>query len=431
MRIGCADGYLFADERPLLGVDRAALRLLPLLEALGAGGIALGPDVRADDLRALLALASRRDLQHLDIGAANQALSKEGARDTRFLEAYSASSSPSPPESCTDSSTASGPKTKRGVKVAGGVYDEVFEHLSEVMLRFLRGEVFFFEETKSIVERILVSLKSNAATVFSASQQITSRSDLFQFRHSIRVGCLAVDFARALTNDEALMFRIGAAAVLHDVGKRDVPPEVLRCPGRLEGEMLEAMRRHPELGARLLMQMPDADPLAVAIAFGHHRRGDHEGYPEAVHRAELSAATRIIKICDVYEALTSKRPYKPGMPPRRAFRVMIAMEGHFDLALLHRFILQTGLWPVGSRVKFESGATARVVGQTGHLDLPIVVMDGEEVPLNLRTIGDSGPGRITALAREYGNMDFESQTASIFVPCAPAVEDASGGPGAG
>jgi HD-GYP domain-containing protein (c-di-GMP phosphodiesterase class II) len=268
--------------------------------------------------------------------------------------------------------------------VSERVYEGLFDHLTEVMLRLVRGELHFLEETQAEVERTLSRLSEDAASVFDTIQRETSRSDVFQFRHSIRVGCLALEFARALTDDRELLLRLGTAALLHDVGKRDVPPEVLRHPGRLSGEMLEAMRQHPRYGARLLLRMPDSDPLAVAIAFCHHRRSDGGGYPESVDLAELSLATHVVKICDVYEALTAERPYKPRMTPRRAYRVMIGMSGQLDPALLHRFIDVVGVWPVGERVRLRSGAVGRVVAQTGCHDRPVIRLEGERDPVDLR-----------------------------------------------
>jgi HD-GYP domain-containing protein (c-di-GMP phosphodiesterase class II) len=122
----------------------------------------------------------------------------------------------------------------------------------------------------------------------------------------------------------------------------------------------------------MLLDAPNSDPMAVSIAFGHHRTTTGGGYPDTLHRPDLSLATKIVKICDVYEALTAVRPYKPRMSPTRAYRIMIAMQDHFDAPVLKRFIQVNGIYPTGTRVRLSDGSVARVERQTKAPLLPVV-----------------------------------------------------------
>jgi HD-GYP domain-containing protein (c-di-GMP phosphodiesterase class II) len=207
--------------------------------------------------------------------------------------------------------------------------------------------------------------------------------DAFTFGHSIRVCFLALDFARTMTQDEALLQRIGLAALLHDVGKAWVPFEILHAKGRLSPEERAEMERHTTYGAEILLGAEACDPLAVATAFGHHRMRQGGGYPRTIHEARQSTVLKIVKICDVYEALTAVRPYKPRMSPTRAYRLMLSMEGHFDRALLRHFISTNGFYPTGGRVRLSTGDTARVSRQTADPCRPVVdievMRDGEIV----------------------------------------------------
>ena len=135
------------------------------------------------------------------------------------------------------------------------------------------------------------------------------------------------------------------------------------------------MDKHTTHGGEILLDIDDTDPMAVASAFGHHRTLDNRGYPSTIHYVRLSAGTKIVKICDVYEALTAVRPYKPPMSPTRAYRIMMSMDNHFDRRLLREFITVNGIFPVGSRVRLSTGEIARVVRQAPALQHPVVQVE--------------------------------------------------------
>jgi HD-GYP domain-containing protein (c-di-GMP phosphodiesterase class II) len=196
---------------------------------------------------------------------------------------------------------------------------------------------------------------------------------------------LALNFARSLVEDEDLLLRIGLASLLHDIGKARVPFEVLHSTGALTPEERAEMNKHTTHGAEILLGLPKADPLSIATAFGHHRTLGGGGYPSCLHAPGDAIGTQIVKICDVYEALTAVRPYKPKMRPVRAYRVMISMKDHFSPGLLRRFIEVNGVYPAGSLVRLSTGERARVLRQSADLLLPLVHLenDGEPAPQRL------------------------------------------------
>ena len=124
--------------------------------------------------------------------------------------------------------------------------------------------------------------------------------------------------------------------------------------------------------------------MSIATAFGHHRTMDFAGYPKTIHEYRQSMVTRIVKICDVYEALTAARPYKRPITPTRAYRIMVGMGNHFDLRLLRKFIEVNGVFPNGQLLEMSSGEVARVQQQGSKLLLPTVemIMDLEGNPLS-------------------------------------------------
>ncbi|MFH0944592.1 MAG: HD domain-containing phosphohydrolase, partial [Planctomycetota bacterium] len=242
----------------------------------------------------------------------------------------------------------------------------------------------------ALVEGVLRTLDQDARAFLNLARY--EEYDAFTFGHSIRVCALAVLFARDLSSDDELVRRIGVASVLHDVGKARLPFELLHSKGVFTADERREMQKHTIFGGELLAEMEECDPMAIAVAFGHHRTEDGRGYPQTAVPLPLSAATRIVKICDVYEALTALRPYKPRVSPATAYRTMLEMEGHFEPRLLRRFIKLNGIYPTGSRVVLSSGEVAMVERQTSRPESPVVevetTIDGEELERRQRRLVD-------------------------------------------
>jgi len=145
--------------------------------------------------------------------------------------------------------------------------------------------------------------------------------------------------------EPARVHRAGMAGLLHDVGKAMIPLAILNKPGRLNDKELTIMRRHPLAGAQLLMGV-NADQDLLEAALYHHEKVDGSGYPHGLKGEAIPLYARMTSICDVYDALTSHRPYRQGWPPARAIRYMLTRRGQFDRKLLHSFIHIPGLYPV-------------------------------------------------------------------------------------
>ena len=277
------------------------------------------------------------------------------------------------------------------------LYQKTVSLLQDSMVRVCHGSDLAIDETRGYVEAILDRLTIDATSMMSISRY--ERYDAYTFGHSIRVCFLALNFAKSLFADQKMLIRVGGAALLHDIGKAWVPFEVLYSTNRLSPDERAEMNKHSRHGAQILVDLQDPDPMAVSAAFGHHRTLDGGGYPRTLHEYRQSLSTRIVKICDVYEALTAVRPYKPRMSPIRAYRIMMSMRDHFDPTLLRRFVHQNGVFPIGSRLRLNTGQTARVFKQSSDLQRPIVVVqqDASSLSIDERTLdlsadpGGKGP----------------------------------------
>lgn len=129
------------------------------------------------------------------------------------------------------------------------------------------------------------------------------------------------------------------AAPMHDVGKIGIPDAVLRKPGPLDADEWATMRRHPEIGAEIIGEHPSGVlQLAREIALAHHEKWDGSGYPRGLAGEAIPLSARIVAIADVFDALTTRRPYKEPWPVQEAMSHIAAQAGkHFDPALVALF----------------------------------------------------------------------------------------------
>jgi HD-GYP domain-containing protein (c-di-GMP phosphodiesterase class II) len=154
----------------------------------------------------------------------------------------------------------------------------------------------------------------------------------------------------------------GLAGLIHDLGKALVPLEVLNKPGKLTDAEFALMKEHPKLGYDLLLEGGAAGAVPLDVCLHHHEKVDGSGYPERLSGERISLFAKMGAVCDVYDAITSDRPYKAGWDPGVAIRKMNEWSnGHFDSQTFQAFVKTVGIYPIGSLVRLESGLLAVVV----------------------------------------------------------------------
>ncbi len=401
LRFAVAGGYVLFENRPVVGASLAAGRLIEILARVGAGGIELSPSCGVEEIKALVDALSSRTLEAGSYRKINDALQLRVHDRVRLLPPFRASNEGGGGAGAHDGLEFDGAQigidgaTDSVIQLPTHLYQGVLGMLQDVTVTACQGGTIPMGSVATEAENLLKELNQASGPMMSLASQ--HEYDAFTLGHSMRVTVLAMDFARGLGVSPQTTMSIGVAGLLHDVGKAKVPFEILHSRRPLTNEEREVVNSHPEHGARILLDQDNVEPLAVAAAFGHHRRCDGDGYPRTMHEHRSSVTTRIIKICDVYEALTAARPYKPPMSAVRAYRIMISMRGHFDLRLLHRFVHRNGVYANGTTVRLGTGEQAFVMAQSTELLLPRVMLvsdrDGNALPWKERSVVDlSRPG---------------------------------------
>lgn len=209
--------------------------------------------------------------------------------------------------------------------------------------------------------------------------------DEYTYRHSVNVAVLAtvVGMGKGLNSKE--LVNLCAAAIFHDLGKLEVATEILNKPGRLTEEEFEVMKQHPVMSYELIKSKWNISSTTKNAVLSHHENEDGSGYPNGLEREQIHLYAKIIHVVDVYDALTTRRPYKKPYSPAEAMEYLMGGCGIlFDQKIVKVFLKKVPLYPKGATVALSTGETAIVVKNDKRNNLrPVVRLeDGTEMDLS-------------------------------------------------
>jgi len=246
---------------------------------------------------------------------------------------------------------------KRATKIVAKGREAVVSMFQEARM----GKAIEAEAAAPLIEEISNSVLRNPGALISLARLKTA--DDYTFMHSVAVCALMIALARQLGLDEAQVRDAGMAGLLHDLGKAMIPLEVLNKPGKLTDEEFDLVKTHPEEGYKLLLEGSGVSEMTKDVCLHHHEKIDGSGYPKGLNGETMSLFAKMGAVCDVYDAVTSNRPYKAGWDPAESIKRMAEWKGHFDPLVFQAFVKSLGIYPIGSLVKLASGKLGVVIEQ--------------------------------------------------------------------
>lgn len=231
------------------------------------------------------------------------------------------------------------------------VYTQTLHAVSDVMESIKMGQTLKLRKSKRVVQNMIDQLLTAESNLLGLT---TIRChDEYTYNHSVNVCILSLAIGQRIGLSKNALCELGIAAMFHDIGKSEIPLDILNKPSKFTIDEWEIMKRHPIYGVVNLMKLKGLDALTARIvtgAFEHHLDYDLSGYPNVPYRRKMSLFGKIIAIADCYDGLTSSRVYsRVPHTPDQALKFMIERAGKsYDPVLLKLFINCVGVFPVGT-----------------------------------------------------------------------------------
>ena len=217
-----------------------------------------------------------------------------------------------------------------------------------------------YRNLTAIIDDIVDSILENKSAIVNIIDLKTF--DNYTFYHSVNVCILSVVIGKTLNLNKKQLYNLGMTAILHDIGKTFIPREVLNKNGKLTDEEFDIIKTHSSKGYCYLKDNFDIPAVSYVGILHHHERYDGYGYPMGVKGEAISLFGRIVSVSDVYDAITSDRPYRKALPSFEAIEYIMGNSGiAFDPEIAKIFIQKIAPYPVGTSVRLSNDKVGLIV----------------------------------------------------------------------
>lgn len=242
---------------------------------------------------------------------------------------------------------------------------------------------------RETVTRVVENLMEDGDIMFNMLN--LKNYDDYTYFHSVNVAILAAVLGARYGMDECQLCALTTAGLLHDIGKKFLEISILNAKRALTEEERRIMLQHPKLGYEFIRDNYDFAPGVLLGVLEHHECYNGEGYPMRKSGDEISIYGRIIKLADVYDAMTTKRPYRDPMLPSDVLEYVMAGNGsEFDPQLVALFVRWIAIYPVGCEVELSDGRGAIVKhNYEGYAQRPVVKIRDTGEEINLKSDPDA------------------------------------------
>lgn len=253
---------------------------------------------------------------------------------------------------------------KGSKEFAKKTYFNTVSAVNQVMESAKLNQAVSMKKTKRLVQSMVDLILQEESVLLGLTN--LRCYDEYTYHHSVNVCILSLGIGQRLGYDKIELSNLGMASLFHDIGKADVPIDLLNKPTDFDDLEWGIIRRHPVLGIRNIMKMKGVNELAIKVMYGsfeHHLNYDNSGYPKLAQKRKLSLFGRIISTADCYDAMTSSRVYsRVAIPPEKALQLMLKKSGTaFDPVLIKVFVNCIGSFPIGTLVLLDTSEIAVVI----------------------------------------------------------------------